>query len=76
MSLKRLDRVVALRSTKYLTEGKTYTVLGVKASGSLVLIATDKKERRYLRSNSFMLESKFYDREDEEQQKRLEERGF
>lgn len=76
MSLKRLDRVVALRSTKHLTEGKTYTVLGVKASGSLVLIATDKKERRYLRSNSFMLESKFYDREDEEQQKRLEERGF
>ena len=76
MRFKRLDRVIALKSTRHLTEGKIYTVLGVRASGSLVLIATDKKERRYLRSNTFMLESQFYAEEDEEQQKRLEERGF
>ena len=74
--MQRLDRVVAIRTTQYLTEGKTYIVLGVKASGCLLLIATDKKERRYLRSNLFVLEELYFQRLEAEMEQGLEDRGF
>ena len=69
---KRLDRVVALYSTKYITKGKSFVILGVRGKGKSLLIATDLKKKIYLSADSFVSE--------EEQNKeiidRLEDRGF
>jgi hypothetical protein len=69
---KRLDRVIAIESTRYLTKGKVYTVLGVRGKGGALLIATDLKKKVYLSADLFVSE--------EEQNKeiinRLENRGF
>lgn len=76
---KRLDRVIAIKSTTELTRGKTYTVLGVKAYGEskpLLLIATDQKRRRYIAAHLFVPEEIYRTKEEEKIGKELEERGL
>lgn len=74
MPYKRLDRVVAATTTSELTEGKTYTVLGVR--GMLLYIATDKRKRKYLSMNLFIPYEQYFKRQEEEIRKKLEDRGF
>jgi hypothetical protein len=70
--MKRLDRVVATITNKYIIQGKVYVVLGVKAKGDRILIATELKERKYLRSDLFIPEAQ----EQQDMVNRLESRGF
>jgi len=70
--IKRLDRVIAIKSSKYITKGKIYTVLGVKGSGSLLLIATDIKKRVYISTDHFIPEWQ----EQQDLLDRLEDRSF
>jgi len=71
---KRLDRVVAIRTTPHVTEGKIYTVLGVKRHH--LLIATDKHKRIYLQSDLFLPEDIYCNRVNSEIEQKLEDRGF
>jgi hypothetical protein len=70
--MKRLDRVIATITNKYIIQGKVYVVLGVKAKGDRILIATELKERKYLRTDLFIPEAQ----EQQDMVNRLEERGF
>jgi hypothetical protein len=74
MPYKRLDRVVAITTTMDLTEGKTYTILGVRKKQ--LYIATDKRKRKYLSMNFFIPYEQYFKRQEEEIRKKLEERGF
>lgn len=74
MPYKRLDRVVAVMTTAELTEGKIYTVLGVK-KGQLY-IATDKRKRKYLSMDLFMSYEQYFKEQEERVRKKIEERGF
>ena len=70
--MKRLDRVIATITNKYIIQGKIYVVLGVKAKGDRILIATELRERKYLRTDLFIPEAQ----EQQDMVNRLEERGF
>lgn len=73
---KRLDKVVALRSTNELTKGKVYTVLGVSDKGLLLIATDDKQGRRYFSKKLFEPEEKHRAEEDERIRRELEERGL
>lgn len=75
MPYKRLDRVVAIKTHKGLTEGKIYTVLGVKDQRLLISI-DNKQGRKYLSMNFFMPEEQYFAKRDRELRDKLENRGF
>lgn len=70
--MKRLDKVIATTTNKYIIQGKIYIVLGVRAKGDLLLIATELKQRKYLRADLFKPEAQ----EQQDMVNRLESRGF
>jgi len=69
---KRLDRVIAIVSSKYLTKGKIYNILGVRSNGKSLLIATDLKKKIYLSADLFVSEEEV----NKDIIDRLEGRGF
>lgn len=71
---KRLDKVVAIKTTPHITEGKIYIVLGVKRYH--LLIATDKHKRIYLQSDFFLPEDIYFKKINKEIEQKLENRGL
>ena len=75
MSFKRLDKVVAISSvSRLLTEGKVYTVLGVRSQQ--LYVATDNRKKKYCSASYFIPYEQYFKRQEEEIQKKLEDRGF